>query len=311
MSGCRGVASVDRESFNVRAPGDAAPQPTRAPCARIVPPTLPEWVARRPAPMPGRGGHRSGWPYAARDTRPRCRGGVRGRPRCRVRRLGRGHCEGGRRAVLGRRRPGRGDRRGPGWPATGLNSIGPGLWRVLRRGYHRSCPECDESWPAVRGRFRQRAPVAPDHRSSRTSATRDGANPSQATQGAMADRAGSPDRLARTIMAPSAAVVVRAAATPPRTSFPAPSSATGPRRQDFVDLEADPGPGGSAAGGAGPGRPWVQLLDRAGSLGERQAAIGLSSLPGHGSGRGLLGRWPGPKSPRPDGRLSWCPTNAP
>jgi len=25
-------------------------------------------------------------------------------------------------------------RPGPGWPATGLNSIGPGLWRVLRRG---------------------------------------------------------------------------------------------------------------------------------------------------------------------------------
>jgi hypothetical protein len=22
----------------------------------------------------------------------------------------------------------------PGWPATGLNGIGPGLWRVLRRG---------------------------------------------------------------------------------------------------------------------------------------------------------------------------------
>ena len=32
-----------------------------------------------------------------------------------------------------------------GWPATGLNSIGPGLWARPAAWYHRSCPECDES----------------------------------------------------------------------------------------------------------------------------------------------------------------------
>jgi hypothetical protein len=33
----------------------------------------------------------------------------------------------------------------PGWPATGLNSIGPRLWARPAAWYHRSCPECDES----------------------------------------------------------------------------------------------------------------------------------------------------------------------
>jgi hypothetical protein len=97
-------------------------------------PTLPDVGRLGRGPYAGRGGHRSGWPYAARRTRPRCLRGVRGRPRCWVRRLGRGHCEGGQRAAPGRWRPGPGDRRGPGWPATGLNGTGPGLWRVLRRG---------------------------------------------------------------------------------------------------------------------------------------------------------------------------------
>jgi hypothetical protein len=54
--------------------------------------------------------------------------------------------------------------RPPGWPATGLNGIGPGSWARPAAWYHRSCPECDESCQRQRGR--QGAAVERDHRST-------------------------------------------------------------------------------------------------------------------------------------------------
>jgi hypothetical protein len=94
----------------------------------------------------------------------RCLGGVRGRPRCWVRRLGRGHCEGGQRAAPGRWRPGPGDRRGPRVAGYRPERHRPGVVARPAAWYHRSCPECDESCQRQRGR--QGAAVEPDHRST-------------------------------------------------------------------------------------------------------------------------------------------------
>jgi hypothetical protein len=111
------------------------PQPTRAPRATIVMPTLPDAGRLGGGPHAGRGGHRSGWPYAARDTRPRVS--------ARVFAVGRGAgfvvlAEVTARTAselrLADGGPVRATVEAPGWPATGLNGTGPGLWRVLRRG---------------------------------------------------------------------------------------------------------------------------------------------------------------------------------
>jgi hypothetical protein len=122
------------------------------------------WVASAAGRCGAGEGTGQDWPYSARRTRPRCLRGVRGRRRCWVRRLGRGHSEGGQRAAPGRRRPGLGDRRGPGWPATGPERHRPGVVARPAAWYHRSCPECDESCQRQRGRHG--AAVEPDHRST-------------------------------------------------------------------------------------------------------------------------------------------------
>jgi hypothetical protein len=164
-------------------------------------PTLPD-VGGGPHARPRRA--QSGWPDAARDTRPRCLGGVGGRPRCWVRGLGRGHCEGGRRAVPGRRRPRLGDRRGPrvaGYRPEQHRAGGCG--RILRRDTTRLCPECDESsaswwswswrWAAHRTAARPPPPgrTHPVGRAGDLAATRAGTDDDHAAAGSA--EPGAPD----------------------------------------------------------------------------------------------------------------------
>jgi hypothetical protein len=180
-------------------------------------PTLPDVGRLGRGPYAGRGGHRSGWPYAARRTRPRCLRGVRGRPRCWVRRLGRGHCEGGQRAAPGRWRPGPGDRRGPRVAGYRPERHRPGVVARSAAWYRRSCPECDESCQRQRGR--QGAAVEPDHRSTH--------RPTHVTDQSVQaprrwlKRAGSPHPVQRE----NGAIRLRRSSTcPPRSSTPTASS---------------------------------------------------------------------------------------
>jgi hypothetical protein len=111
------------------------PQPIRAPRATIVMPTLPD------AGRLGGGPHAG--PRRAQARIGRTRRGTRGPGVCEVFAVGRGAgfvvlAEVTARAASELRLADGGPVwatvEAPGWPATGLNGTGPGLWRVLRRG---------------------------------------------------------------------------------------------------------------------------------------------------------------------------------
>jgi hypothetical protein len=104
------------------------------------------WVASATGPRGAEEGTSQDWPYAARDTRTLVS--------ARVFAVGRGDgfvvlAEVTARAAgelcLADGGPVWVTVEATGWPATGLNSIGPGVWARPAAWYYRSCPECDES----------------------------------------------------------------------------------------------------------------------------------------------------------------------
>ena len=179
----------------------------------------------------------------------------------------------------------------PGWPAIGLNGIGPGLWRVLRRG------------PPLMPRMRRILPAAA--RTPRCGGgTRPQVNPSaNPCDGSI--RTGTQE-MAETgrFAAPGAARKWR---HPPQRSSTCPPSSSTPdclqlrhRGGGIVDQEADHGTGGEVLVVlVAQGRTPRRCLPR--GAGRRRSRPPV----GWWSGRGLLGGMP----PGPGTRLSWCLPN--